>query len=105
MDLETCVGWSLPIFAVVISRLKGSPQNTALWVYLWCLSGVYLFIEWQGYHLYLAGQQIELGFIKPNALCEYLLTRWGGNVLMAFVMALPPFWYWRDRRKMHTQTA
>ena len=105
MDSVNWVGWSLPFFVVVISCLKGQTQNVAAWVYLWCLGGVYLFIRWQSYHLYLAGQQLELGFNRPSALSDYLLRDWPGGVLVAFVMALPIIWYWYDKRKMRKQTA
>lgn len=104
MDLGNWVGWSLPFFAVLISRLKGQPQNVALWVYLWGLDGVLLFLKWQGYHLYLAGQKLELGFTRPNSLSEYLLKEWFDEVMIFAFMALPPLWYLYDKRKMLTRS-
>ena len=103
METGTWSGLSLPLFAVLLATLKGQPRNVAAWVYLWCLGGVYLFVQWQGYHLYLAGQQLELGSIKPNALSGYLEDKWTGNVFMGFLMALPPVLYWHDKHKLLKQ--
>ena len=96
---------SVPIFFAFTSRLKGQPQNIALWVYFWGFG-----IAWAGfilhsYHLYLFMQTADIGPHGVELQSQHLHMLWYSVILDIIFMALPPFWYLRDKRKMQTQTA
>jgi len=100
-NLGTWAILSVPLFIATTSRLKGRSQIISLWVYLWSLGAIWSLIFWQGYHLYSLAQRMNSG--NPETPPQYILTHRIGVGLMFFLMALPPAWYLRDRRKIHAQ--
>ena len=102
-NLGAWAALSLPPFIVTISSLKGQFQNISAWAYLWSLGAIWSVLFWQSYQLCLSVQRIGSG--DPQTLPQYILAHWTEICLLSFLMALPPAWYLRERRKIHAQTA
>lgn len=105
MDLGTWAVLSVPVFFALTNRLKGQPQNIALWAYFWGLGIVWVGFILHSYHLYLSMQGADLDPRGVELQSQHLHLLWLSVVLDVIFMALPPFWYWRDKRKMQTQSA
>jgi len=96
---------SLPLFFAMTNRLRGLSKDIAVWAYLWAIGGLWGVSIWRNYHRYVAFQRMDLGPRGPELLSQNLHVLWASVILMAFLMALPVFWYVRDRRKLRLQSA
>ena len=99
VNLGTWVVLSLPPYFALTSRLKGRSQNIAVWVYLWGIGGLWAVQLWQLYQAHLAVQHMDLEPYAVRHQSETVHVLWISAVAMAFIMALPPFWYLRDKHK------
>ena len=99
-NLGTWIIWSLPFYIVLTSRLKGQKQNLALWVYLWTLSAFWGYFLWHGYQLETLIKQQGLDARGTELQAQYDHVQWLSIFGVIFVMALPPFKYFHDRRKL-----
>ena len=98
-NLGTWATLSVPIFVAVMLGLKGQAKNIAVWVYLWSLCALWGVQLWHGYQLETALQQQGLGVRGQELQNQYDHVQWLSICGMIFIMALPPFCYFRDRRK------
>jgi hypothetical protein len=105
MDLGTWAVLSVPVFFALTSRLKGQPQNVALWVYFWGIGIIWAGHILHSYHLYLSMQAAALDSRGVELQSQLLHVLWYSVVLDIIFMALPPLWNLYDKRKMRTQAA
>ena len=99
--LNDCLLASIPLYALLVSRLKGRAQDVVFGAYFWAIAAVEAVSTW---HFYTTWRRLApLSSNSPTQTAESTHLLWFNLTLIVVLLVTPIVLYARQRRKGRLQ--